>query len=304
MRLLLLGKNGQIGWELQRALAPLGELIAIDRGSAAPLCGDLLHPNLLAAAVRHVRPDVIVNAAGYTAVDRAEDEPELAMRVNAEAAAALAQAAAASGALLIHYSTDYVFDGSGTAPWTEGSPTAPLNVYGRSKLAGEEAIRASGCRHLLLRTSWIYASRGANFARTMLRLAAERERLEVIADQIGAPTGADLVADVTAHTIRTALPRPELDGTYHLVAGGETSRHGYARHVIDYARSFGLPLRTQPDSVVAIASEAMPTPALRPKNSRLSTQSLAERFALSLPPWQHGVDRMLNELLSQPGSAR
>ena len=211
MKILLFGRNGQVGWELQRSLAPLGELVALGRSDeGSPHCGRLDDTASLAASVRQVRPDVIVNAAAYTAVDRAENEPDLARAVNATGPGVLADESAALGALLVHYSTDYVFDGSGADPWTEGDRTGPLNVYGRTKLEGEELIRASGCRHLIFRTSWVYASRGNNFARTMLRLAGERDVLNVVDDQFGAPTAADLLADVTAHAIRTAMTRADL----------------------------------------------------------------------------------------------
>lgn len=297
MKLLLLGKNGQVGWELQRALAPLGEVVALDFDSPGPLSADFSKPMSLVATVRTVRPDVIVNAAAHTAVDKAEGEPALAQALNAEAPAVLAQEAAALGAWLVHYSTDYVFDGSGDQPRTEEAPTGPLSVYGRSKLAGEEAIRASGCRHLILRTSWVYAARGGNFARTMLRLAAERERLTVIDDQIGAPTGADLLADLTALMLRSAMPRPELAGTYHAVAAGETSWHGYARFVIEWARQHGHAIKVPPGAIAAVPTTAFPTPAKRPLNSRLDTGKLRAAFGLHLPHWQTGVERMLSEVL-------
>jgi dTDP-4-dehydrorhamnose reductase len=298
MKILLLGKNGQVGWELQRALLPIGELTALDFDSPGPLRADFRDPESLAATVREFRPDVIVNAAAHTAVDKAESEPDLARRLNAEAPAVLAREAATQGAWLVHYSTDYVFDGSGDTARVEDSPTGPLNVYGRTKLEGEQAIRASGCRHLILRTSWVYGTRGGNFAKTMLRLAQERDRLTVIDDQIGAPTGADLLADVTAHVIRAVAESPSLGGTYHLVASGETSWHGYARHVIEFARAAGAPVRVAADSIVAVPSSEFPTPAARPKNSRLDTTKLRSSFGLTLPPWQTGVDRMLAELLS------
>jgi dTDP-4-dehydrorhamnose reductase len=292
-KLLLLGRNGQVGWELQRALAPLGELIALGSAEA-----DFAQPEALAAIVRGVAPDIIVNAAAYTAVDKAESEPELAHAVNATAPAVLAREAAARGAWLLHYSTDYVFDGSGSTPWTEDAPTGPLSVYGRSKLAGEDAIRASGCRHLIVRTSWVYAARGGNFAKTMLRLARERDRLRVVADQIGAPTGAELLADLSAHMLRTALIEPQVSGTYHAAAAGETSWHGYARHVIEFARAAGQPIKVDLDAIEAIATSEFPLPAPRPANSRLNTQKLRDTFGLVLPPWQAGVDRMLAEVLA------
>ena len=293
-KILLLGPNGQVGWELRRALAPLGRVIALGREHDG-LCGDLTHPGELAGSVRMLRPDIIVNAAAHTAVDKAESEPALAELLNARAPATLAQLAAELGATLVHYSTDYVFDGSGEQPRDETAPTGPLSVYGRSKLAGEQAIQASGCRHLIFRTSWVYAARGGNFAKTMLRLAGEREQLRVIADQIGAPTGAELIADVTAHALRALAQRPELAGLYHLAAEGQTSWHGYAEHVIAWARRHGQDLKVQ--AVEAIPTSAYPTPAQRPLNSRLDTTRLREAFGLRLPPWQSGVERMLTEFL-------
>jgi dTDP-4-dehydrorhamnose reductase len=299
MKILLFGKNGQVGWELQRALAPLGELVALDFNSPGDLKADFTRPETLAATVRAVRPDVIVNAAAHTAVDKAEGEPALAHAINAAAPAVLAREAAALQAWLVHYSTDYVFDGSGTTPRTEDAPTAPLSVYGLTKLEGELAIRASGCHHLILRTSWVYAARGGNFARTMLRLAAERDKLSVIDDQIGAPTGAELLADVTAHALRAALLQPALGGTYHAVAAGETSWHGYARFVIDWARQHGHAIKVAPEAVAPIPTSAYPTPAKRPLNSRLATDKLRSAFGLALPPWQAGVERMLTEVLTK-----
>lgn len=295
MKILLLGKNGQVGWELQRSLAPLGEVVPLDRNSE--LCGDLSQPERLAQTVRAMRPDVIVNAAAHTAVDKAESEVELARTLNATAPAALAQAAVETGAWLVHYSTDYVFDGSGTRPWQEGDATGPLGVYGQTKLEGEQAIAASACKHLIFRTSWVYAARGGNFARTMLRLAQERERLTVIDDQHGAPTGADLIADVTAHAIRAALQQPQLSGLYHLVADGETSWHGYASHVISRARELRPELAWKVGEIAPVPTSTFPTPAKRPLNSRLNTQKLQQVLGLSLPHWQQGVDRMLVEIL-------
>jgi dTDP-4-dehydrorhamnose reductase len=293
MKLLLLGKNGQVGWELQRALAPLGEVIALGSAEA-----DFAQPESLAAIVRSVAPDIVVNAAAHTAVDRAESEPERAHAINAASPAVLAREAAARGAWLLHFSTDYVFDGSGSTPWLEDAPTGPLSVYGRSKLAGEDAIRASGCQHLILRTSWVYAARGGNFAKTMLRLARERDKLSVVSDQIGAPTGAELLADISAHALRTALARPQVSGTYHAAAAGETSWHGYARHVIAFARATGQPIKVTDEAIEAVPTSAFPTPAQRPANSRLNTQKLRTTFGLSLPGWQSGVERMLSEVLA------
>jgi dTDP-4-dehydrorhamnose reductase len=292
MKLLLLGKNGQVGWELQRALQPLGDVTALGSSDA-----NFTKPDTLADAVRNLRPDAIVNAAAHTAVDRAESEPDLARLINGTAVGVLAREAAALGAWLVHYSTDYVFDGSGASPRTEDAATAPLSAYGRTKLEGEELIRASGCRHLIFRTSWVYAARGSNFAKTMLRLAGARERLTVIDDQVGAPTGADLLADVTAHALRAAQARPELSGTYHSVAGGETTWHGYARFVIEWARAHGQAVKVAPEAIEPVPTSAFPTPARRPLNSRLSTTKLQTSFGLSLPPWQTGVERMLAEVL-------
>ena len=298
MKILLLGKNGQVGWELQRSLAPLSELLALDRRSTTH-CGDLSQPERLAQAVRDWRPDVIVNAAAHTAVDKAESEPDLVRCLNATAPAALAQAAAEIGAWLVHYSTDYVFNGQGKQPWQEADAPEPLGVYGQTKLEGEQAIAASGCKHLIFRTSWVYAARGGNFAKTMLRLAGERERLTVIDDQHGAPTGADLIADVTAHTIRQVMANPDqaLSGIYHLVASGETSWHGYARHVIAQARYINPELGLKVNDIAPVPTSAFPTPAKRPLNSRLSTHKLQQAFGLLLPPWQQGVNRMLSEIL-------
>jgi len=297
MKILLLGKNGQVGWELQRALAPLGEVVALGSDSPFPLCADFANPEALAATVRAVAPQIIVNAAAHTAVDRAEAEPDHARALNAKAPAVLAREAKALGAWLMHYSTDYVFDGTGTAPWTEDSPTGPLSVYGSTKLEGEKAIQDSGCKHLIFRTSWVYAARGGNFAKTMLRLAKERERLAVIADQFGAPTGAELLADLTAHALRSAIARPELAGTYHAVAQGETTWHAYACHVIEQARAMGQVIKVAPGAIEAVPSSAFPTAAKRPGNSRMDTRKLQQAFQITLPPWQHGVNRMLDEVL-------
>ena len=297
MQILLFGKGGQVGWELQRSLASLGELIALDFDSR-PQCGDFTRLDNMAQTVRDLAPDVIVNAAAYTAVDKAESEPELVHTINALAPGILAREARKLGSWLIHYSTDYVFDGSGNTPWVETDHTGPLNVYGSTKLEGEEAIRASGCHHLIFRTSWVYAAHGSNFAKTMLRLAQERERLTVVADQIGAPTGADLLADVTAHAIRTVLQQPELSGLYHLVAGGETSWHDYACYVLNLARQAGIGLKVAADSVVPVPTSAFPLPARRPLNSRLGVGKLQTAFDVHLPSWRVGVAHMLTEVLA------
>ncbi|WP_047933341.1 dTDP-4-dehydrorhamnose reductase [Pseudomonas putida] len=299
MKILLLGKNGQVGWELQRSLAPLGHVIALDRQGYLDLSGDLTDLNAIAATVQALKPDIIVNAAAYTAVDRAENEAALAARINAEAPGVLARQAAAIGAWLIHYSTDYVFNGSGSSPWLEDAPTNPLSVYGRTKRDGEAAITASGARAVVLRTSWVYAARGQNFAKTMLRLAKERDALNVVADQFGAPTGAELIADVTAHIIRQIFSHEDasqLAGIYHLAAAGETSWHSYAQFVLQHASGHGCSLKVTPDQVGAIRTEDYPVSASRPRNSRLNLAKLEKAFNLKMPPWQQGVQRMLDEI--------
>jgi dTDP-4-dehydrorhamnose reductase len=294
MKILLLGKGGQVGWELQRSLAPLGTLVAHDFDTA-----DFTQPAQVAALVASVAPDVIVNAAAHTAVDKAESEPEVARLINATTPALVAQEAAKLGALLVHYSTDYVFDGSGTEPRDELAATAPLSVYGTTKLEAEQAIAASGCKHLIFRTSWVYGARGGNFAKTMLKLAAERDALKVINDQVGAPTGADLLADVTAHAIRATIVKPELGGLYHFVAGGQTTWFDYARYVIEWAREQGVAIKVAPEAISAVPTTEYPTPAKRPLNSRLDTRKLQHAFGLSLPHWQAGVERMLTEHLGK-----
>ena len=296
MKILLFGCDGQVGWELQRSLQPLGDVLALDFQSSDH-AADFSKPEALAATVAAVKPDLIVNAAAHTAVDRAESEPALAQAINADAPGVIARSAAQFGAWLVHYSTDYVFDGSGDQPRDEDAPTGPLSVYGRTKLEGENQIRASGCRHLILRTSWVYAARGGNFAKTMLKLAASKTELNVIDDQVGAPTGAELLADLTALMARAARARPELAGTYNAVAAGATSWHGYARLVIETARARGVPLTLTADALRAIPTSAYPTPAPRPLNSRLDTRKLRERFGVHLPDWESGVRRLLAEIL-------
>lgn len=295
MKILLLGKNGQVGWELQRSLAPLGELVAPGRDDA-DLCGDLSNLDGLARTVQTLRPDVIVNAAAHTAVDRAESEPELANTLNALAPGVLAREAAKLGAWLVHYSTDYVFDGSGSRPWVETDTPAPLSVYGRTKLEGERLIQAACPQHLIFRTSWVYAARGGNFAKTMLRLAQERERLTVVSDQFGAPTGAELIADITAHALRQCLRQPPDAGLYHLAAAGETSWHGYANQVLALARLIDSAIKIKATEVAAVPSSAFATAARRPFNSRLDTEKIRSTFGLALPPWELGVARLLTEL--------
>lgn len=297
MKILLFGANGQVGWELQRSLAPLGEVVALGSSGTDGLAGDFRQPDAVAQTVRIVRPDAVVNAAAYTAVDKAESEADVARCINALAPAAIAQAAREVGAALVYYSTDYVFDGSGTRPWQEGDATGPLNTYGRTKLEGEHAIAAALPRHLVFRTSWVYAARGGNFARTMLRLARERDKLTVIDDQTGAPTGADLIADVTAHALRALLQDAGKAGTYHLAAAGETTWNGYARFVLQQALARGQELKAHPEQVEPVPTSAFPTPATRPHNSRLATARLRGTFGLHLPAWQQGVARMLAEIL-------
>jgi dTDP-4-dehydrorhamnose reductase len=302
MKILLLGKNGQVGWELQRSLAPLGDVVALDSKSTH-LCGDLANLEGLAATVHQVQPQVIVNAAAHTAVDKAESEHALAHTVNALAPGVLAQEAAKLGAWLVHYSTDYVFDGSGTRPWIETDAPAPLNVYGHTKLEGERLIAQYCPKHLIFRTSWVYATRGGNFAKTMLKLAQERETLKVINDQTGAPTGADLLADITAHALRSVLPTAnhpagqlQLAGVYHAVASGSTTWFDYANHVIAQQRRAQGATNLIVKDIQPVPTSAFPTPAQRPHNSRLDTTRLQKAFGLILPDWQQGVDRMLAEI--------
>lgn len=297
MKILLLGKNGQVGWELQRSLLPLGHVIALDRRGYNGLCGDLADPDALRATIQQIKPDVIVNAAAYTSVDNAESESGMANQVNGLACQMMAEEAVKLGAWLIHYSSDYVFGGQGTVPWIEADAVGPLNHYGHSKIAGEQAITGSACKHLIFRTSWVYSARGNNFATSILRLAKERETLSVIDDQIGAPTGADLIADITALSLQQVMHRPELSGLYHLAAAGEVSWYGYANHVIGFAQACGEQLAVK--AINPIETRTYPTPARRPLNSRLNTQKLRETFSLHLPDWQRGVTRMLSEILNK-----
>ena len=300
MTVWLLGGSGQVGRELLPRLQALGPVQAPSRADAG---GDLADPEAVARAIEAARPSIVVNAAAYTAVDRAESEPALALAVNAQAPGAIARACARVGAWMVHYSTDYVFDGSGDQPWRESDATGPLSVYGRTKLAGEQAVAAALERHLIFRTSWVHGVHGGNFIRTMLRLAAERDHLDVVADQVGAPTSARLIAEVTVQALRMATagpdmsPRPALAGLYHLAAAGETSWQGYARFVVEEAHARGRALRTTPDQVRPLATRDYPTPARRPLNSRLDTRRLQAAFGLTLPPWQAGVRQTLDGLL-------
>ena len=288
MDILLLGANGQVGWELQRALAPLGTVHAHDRSTA-----DLSQTQPLAELIHSLKPSVIVNAAAYTAVDKAESDAELAYAINATAPAAIAQAAKRVGALVVHYSTDYVFDGKNPNAYLTSDTARPTSVYGASKLAGELAVQSGGCAYLIFRTSWVYAARGGNFAKTMLKLAQTRDSLSVVADQIGAPTGADLIADVTAHCVAATLKNPALAGLYHLVASGETSWHGYAQFALQNAAAHGALLKVAPAAVQAISTEQYPTPAARPANSRLNSALLRSTFGIHLPAWEQGVARLM-----------
>ena len=294
MKILLLGKNGQVGWELQRSLAPLGELIALDRAGEDGLCGDLTDLEGLRRTISIAKPNIIINAAAYTAVDNAENDKVNTNIVNAQAPRVLAEEAQKIGAWLVHYSTDYVFVGSGNNAWEEKDESNPLSEYGRSKLAGEQAIENSGCKYLIFRTSWVFGSRGKNFAKTMLHLATERQTLSVINDQVGAPTSAALLADCTAHALLKAIRNPELAGLYHLAASGQTTWYEYANLVIEHARNIGKELLVT--EIKPIGTLDYPTPAKRPYNSKLSTAKFRDSFDLVLPKWQQGVIRMLDEI--------
>ena len=296
MKILLFGKGGQVGWELQRALAPLGELIALGKQQA-----DFENIDQIRQLVRQIQPDVIVNTAAYTAVDKAQAEPEKARRINAEAVGVLGEEAHRLNAWLVHYSTDYVFDGEKLSPYTEDDLPRPLSVYGRTKLEGDQLIVKSHAKHLIFRTSWVYAARGNNFVKTMLRLAQERDELKVVADQYGAPTSAELIADVTALALycigQTEDSAAKFSGTYNLVASGFTTWHGYAQHVLELAQARGIKLKAVPAAVLAITTEDYPLPAARPKNSRLNTTKLSNTFNLHLPHWHYHVQRLMDELI-------
>jgi dTDP-4-dehydrorhamnose reductase len=297
MKILLLGANGQVGFELARALAPLGEIVAATRdGARGTLAADLARPASLAGALDAVGADLVVNAAAYTAVDRAEDEVALADRVNHVAVAEIAAWAAAEGARVIHYSTDYVFDGTATRPYREDAPTAPLGVYGETKLDGENALRASGARHLIVRTAWVYAARGHNFLRTMLRLSRERDELRIVADQIGAPTPARLIADATAAMLRPWLGDEDArrDGTYHVVSAGECSWFDFASAIVEGAAARGM-LERRP-RVLPIATADYPTRARRPAYSVLDTSKAAQAFGLQFADWRAGLESVLDQV--------
>lgn len=294
MKLLVTGARGQVGWELARSLMPLGEVVAVDSAEC-----DLSQPQEIERLLDQVRPDVIVNAAAYTAVDKAETDEALATLVNGAAVGAMSTWAKRSGALLVHYSTDYVFDGNKTVAYTETDEPCPVGAYGRSKLAGEQALRDGGCDHLVLRTSWVFASRGHNFVRTMLRLARERKELKVIDDQVGAPTWARNIADATAHIVRQAQQERQrgsfVSDIFNLASGGETSWHGFTRAILDGAAARGLLSEENLPQLHPIPTEAYPLPAPRPKNSRLSGEKLMRHFGIALPDWRDALARCLDE---------
>lgn len=295
MRALLIGKNGQVGFELQRALAPLGETVAVDY----PEC-DLSKPDSIRELIRATRPTVIVNAAAYTAVDKAESEPDLARAINAEAPGLIGTEAKAIGARVIHYSTDYVYDGAKSTPYREDDPTGPLCIYGTTKRDGDAALAASGAEHFIFRTSWVFGAHGANFVKTILRLAGERETLGIVADQVGAPTSAALLADVAAQVLgqlRWRDPAAMPSGVYHLTAAGETSWHGFAQAILAGGVSRRLTFKVVPEAVRAIATADYPLPARRPANSRLDTGKLQATFGLALPSWQAGLDHVLDQII-------
>jgi dTDP-4-dehydrorhamnose reductase len=299
MKVLLLGKNGQLGYALQRSLASVCELVALDRCGLPGLSGEFSEFEALAATVRAVRPQVIVNAAAYTHVDRAESEPEQARVINALAPGVLAREAHALGAWLVHYSTDYVFDGSGTRPWRETDSTVPLNVYGRTKFEGEQLIQHLCSRHLIFRTSWVHGAHGSNFAKTMVRLAQERERICVVNDQWGAPTGADFIAQATTHAIQRATSEPHapsLAGVYHLAAAGHTTWHAYASHVIQHIKELRPDIRWTVNDIVAAASSDYASVSVRPLNSRLDTFKAQTTLGVTMPSWQSDVERMLAQI--------
>jgi dTDP-4-dehydrorhamnose reductase len=298
VRILLTGKNGQVGRELQRALAPLGERVAYGRQEA-----DFTDLARLEGAVRQAAPEVIVNAAAYTAVDRAETDRATAHRVNAEAVEVLARHAARHGGWLVHYSTEYVFDGTSATPYREDDAPGPLNVYGASKLAGEAAVRKSGCRHLIFRTSWVYGADGGSFMRAILERARERETLEVAADQTGAPTGARLVAEVTATCLERVIAgdarNAPVSGTYHLAAAGAVTRHAWARYLVEESIRLGARLKARPEGVLPIPASAYPSAARRPASSLLDTRKLQAAFGLVLPHWEPGVRAVAPALIGQ-----
>src|SRR5690606_8045714 len=297
MKILLLGKNGQVGWELQRSLAPLGEVISLDRNGLSQWSGDLRNPDLIYQTILQIAPDVVVNASAYTAVDLAETEQDMANVVNHVAVGKIAEACAHIKALLVHYSTDYVFDGEGVSVFNEADALKPLNIYGKTKALGEQAIQNARCNYLIFRTSWVFARKGKNFLKTMLTLAQQRKELSIINDQIGAPTSAELIADVSAHAIVQTLRDQTKIGIYHLVASGETSWFEYANYIFEQAKSLGVNLTIQ--QVNPIQTTAYPTPAKRPHNSRLNNQKIQQVFQIYLPDWKVQVQRTVTEVLQK-----
>lgn len=294
MKILLLGKNGQVGWELQRSLAPLGEVISLDRNGLNQWCGDLSKPEQIYQTIVDIAPNVVVNASAYTAVDLAETEQDMANLINYVAVGKIAEACAQIKALLVHYSTDYVFDGEGTSIFNEADTLNPLNVYGQTKALGEQAIQNAQCNYLIFRTSWVFAQKGKNFLKTMLALSQQREELSIIDDQIGAPTSAELIADVSAHAIVQTLRDQTKIGIYHLVASGETSWFEYANYIFEQAKNLGVNLAIQ--QVNPIPTAAYPTPAKRPHNSRLNNQKIQHAFQIYLPDWKVHVQRTVVEV--------
>ncbi|QIC77675.1 dTDP-4-dehydrorhamnose reductase [Acinetobacter indicus] len=294
MKILLLGKNGQVGWELQRSLAPLGEVISLDRNGLNQWCGDLSKPDQIYQTIVDIAPNIVVNASAYTAVDLAETEQDMANLINHVAVGKIAEACAQIKALLVHYSTDYVFDGEGTSIFNETDTLKPLNVYGQTKALGEQAIQNAQCNYLIFRTSWVFAQKGKNFLKTMLTLSQQREELSIIDDQIGAPTSAELIADVSAHAIVQTLRDQTKIGIYHLVASGETSWFEYANYIFEQAKNLGVNLAIQ--QVNPIPTAAYPTPAKRPHNSRLNNQKIQHAFQIYLPDWKVHVQRTVVEV--------
>ncbi|WP_137008590.1 dTDP-4-dehydrorhamnose reductase [Aquitalea aquatilis] len=294
-RILITGSNGQVGFELQRSLAMLGECICLNRQQL-----DLANTAQIASVLDHYQPDIIVNPAAYTAVDKAESEAELAHRINTAAPAAMAEWAARHHVLLLHYSTDYVFDGNKVDSYKEDDATNPQSVYGLSKWQGEQAIRACGANHIILRTSWVVGAHGNNFLKTIMRLARERDSLNVVADQIGAPTPAALIADVSAHIIKQwqASQDKKLLGTYHLASSGNTSWHGYSELLLALAERYGVALQLKPENLHDIPSSAYPTPAKRPSNSRLNCSKIEQNFGLTMPTWQSGVEQVFQQIFN------
>ena len=298
MKVLLLGANGQLGYELAKQLPKVAQVLALDR-SQCDLASDQFKDRLN-LHVKEFNPDVLINAAAYTAVDKAEQEQTLAHQINATAPSMIAQIASEYNIALIHYSTDYVFDGEGDQPWSEENPTKPQSVYGQTKCAGEELIRHNCAKHIIIRTSWVVGAHGNNFLKTMLRLASERDTLRVVSDQVGAPTSVDLLAKITMRLLKLSAPKdtnPNIWGTYHVAPSGYTNWHAYATHVIQLASKLGMPLKCTPENIVAISSSEYPLPAKRPLNSRLNTVKLEQLLGTPLPLWQTGVDDIIHSLV-------